>query len=127
MTYTIEQLDEAIGDGKWSNADREGDEYYEEGGWGDLTEAIYVWRSRKDEPAPSVTIPGIGVVTQVEQFGGEGQGDDYWIVVRIVSEDGSERFFKRCGWYASYNGGYYEGPTLAVKPAEKTIIVWDEV
>jgi hypothetical protein len=38
----------------------------------------------------------------IEQFGGEGKGDDIWAVYEV---DG--KFFKASGWYASYSGSEY--------------------
>lgn len=104
-------------------------------GWGEFSEYIDVQKSRwndetkKREPLPEdeieyVEFPGIGRIEMVESFGGEGEGDQYWFVFKITDADGNVRFFRRNGWYASFNGGYYDGPTEEVKPAEKTITVW---
>ena len=44
----------------------------------------------------------------IEEHGGEGQGEDYWVV--FSAEDGeSKRFFEAYGYYASYNGSEWEG------------------
>ncbi|MBO0676908.1 hypothetical protein JRC04_05485 [Mycolicibacterium sp. S2-37] len=119
MTYTVEDLDAAV------LAHYDEDEDYQEG-WGNLGEALYHynWGVNKDKPAPTVELDGIGTVRKVEDFGGEGQGDQYWIVISITDADGNVRYFQRDGWYASYDGGYYEGPTFEVRPEEKTITVW---
>ena len=139
MTYTIEQLDEAIED--------ESTEW--EGNWGefeDLAERTFeyrevpegtegaafhryskVWKKRFDLDVPGVAIPGIGQAVAVDRFGGEGEGDDYWFVFKVTEPNGNERIFKRNGWYASYDGGYYEGPTEEVVEGEKVIRVWEKI
>lgn len=62
-----------------------------------------------------------------EDFGGEGQGDDYWVVFSVTKEDYSE-FYKVPGWYASHHGGELEVEnTYAVQPVEKVITVWEVV
>lgn len=58
----------------------------------------------------------------VESYGGEGQGDDYWFVIEVQFED-QIKHFKISGYYASYDGGYYDTLT-EVKPKEKVITVW---
>lgn len=127
MSYTIEDLDEAIEEGAFLE-DAEGE------GWGALIEELWEvgtynkatgeWEYANDK---TVTIPGIGAVSKVEEFGGEGQGDDYWVVVKVVDESGEERLFRRNGWYASYDGGYYEGPTDEVVEAQQVITVYNKV
>lgn len=67
----------------------------------------------------------LGVIKYVADYGGEGQGDDYWVVVKIVGHDGTERYFRRDGWYASYSGGELDGPTVEVRPREKMVTVYE--
>ena len=62
----------------------------------------------------------------VDSFGGEGQGDEYWIVivVRDPTNQDETLLVKLYGWYASYNGAEYEGWQF-VTPRQKTITVYD--
>jgi hypothetical protein len=60
----------------------------------------------------------------VAEYGGEGQGDAYWVVVSI-SDGETARYFRRDGWYASYDGGNLDGPTTEVAPQEKMIVVYE--
>lgn len=63
--------------------------------------------------------------THVGQHGGEGEGDEYWVVFR-VTKDGTERYFKWSGWYASYDGGHLED-IFEVAPKEVTITIYEKV
>ena len=71
-------------------------------------------------------VPDFGIVTVVEDFGGEGQGDQRYIVFRLTDENGDEYFFKADGYYASYDGSSWDGTELyQVTPREKTITVYE--
>jgi hypothetical protein len=66
-----------------------------------------------------------GFTGKVEaSFGGEGEGDQYWMVIS-VSDGTTTRYFRRDGWYASYDGGYLDGETYEVSPKEKVIVVYE--
>lgn len=67
-----------------------------------------------------------GLTAKVEsEYGGEGDGDQYWVVVSLT--DGlTTRYFKRHGWYASYDGGYLEGPTVEVFPKPRMVTFYEE-
>ena len=64
-----------------------------------------------------------GVVCQHEDnYGGEGQGDDYWSVYSFAR--GDEKIYVQFnGWYASYNGAEFT-EWYFVEPKEKVITVW---
>lgn len=69
-----------------------------------------------------------GWISTIDEYGGEGQGDDYWVIVKIAPDDaeiGAPRYFKKSGYYASYDGGYLDGDCLEVRPREKTITVYE--
>lgn len=56
-------------------------------------------------------------------YGGEGQGEDYWVVVK-VSKGEDVSYWKFDGWYASYDGGYLEN-VWKVEPREKLVTVYE--
>jgi hypothetical protein len=58
----------------------------------------------------------------VESYGGEGQGDDYWFILEVEFSD-QIKTFEISGYYASYSGGYYE-EIKEVKPQDKVVTVW---
>lgn len=64
-------------------------------------------------------------VRRADSYGGEGQGDEYWMVLEVEFSD-VIKTFEVSGYYASYDGGYYEN-IKEVKPQEKVITVWVSV
>ena len=67
-----------------------------------------------------------GVVCQHEDnYGGEGQGDDYWSVYSFTRGD-EMVYVKFDGWYASYNGAEFT-EWYFVEPKEKVITVFDRL
>lgn len=74
------------------------------------------WRDPLETP--------IGIVKEVDEYGGEGQGDQYWKIYSVTQGE-TVRSFKLDGWYASYDGGYYD-EFYEVKPELKTITVWEK-
>lgn len=88
-----------------------------------------------------VTITDLGVARLVSDYGGEGQGDAYWFVVKVTpilsAEDQSDvdkgrafepesRYFKVDGYYASYDGGYYD-TLYEVKPKKVVVTQFEEI
>jgi hypothetical protein len=86
-------------------------------GWYELIEAL------ENAGDLGVDAPGIGKMILVEQYGGEGRGDEYWFVFKVgplltpdESDDVSKgrafepefRYFKVDGYYQSYSGGDYD-------------------
>jgi hypothetical protein len=63
---------------------------------------------------------GLGKIEEVDQYGGEGQGDTWYSVKHFIDHD---VYIKTSGYYSSYNGTeFYDGYGEEVKPVEKTII-----
>ncbi|WP_099021225.1 hypothetical protein [Mycolicibacterium palauense] len=106
MSYTIAELDEAI----------ENDEAPWGGSWHEF-----------EYMSTGVGVPGIGTAKVLEsKGGGEGSGEERWFVFSVENADGT-RIFKRHGWYASFVGSSFDGPTVEVKPVQKTITVWEKL
>lgn len=70
-------------------------------------------------------VPGVGYVSLVEQFGGEGQGDTYYIILKLEVPDADPRYFKIDGFYASHYGRDLDGPFYEVVPREKVVTVYE--
>lgn len=75
--------------------------------WYDI-ENLEGWGDRENE---TLEVEGLGTIEFVESFGGEGQGDSLWVVFKI-----GDRYFQKDGYYASYDGGTWDGAVTEVKP-----------
>jgi hypothetical protein len=81
-------------------------------GWGELEYGEH-----------SIILRGKSVpVTHTESFGGEGQGEKRWVVVKI-----GDQLFKKDGYYASHYGTDWDGPFREVNQVEKTVTVYEPV
>ncbi|WPH57739.1 hypothetical protein [Mycobacterium phage WXIN] len=124
MSYTIDELNAAIRD---EESDWEGSWF--EFSW--LMESDNEWRETESgrqyvpKTQPGVSIPGIGRAVQLAQHGGMDQGSDLWLVFEVTDEHGAKRIFRRTGYWMSYSGGEYDGPTEEVEPVQKLITVWE--
>jgi hypothetical protein len=66
---------------------------------------------------------GFGEFKEVEQYGGEGQGDTWYSIKYFPNFD---LYIRTDGSYSSYNGtDFYDGYGEEVKPVEKTITVYE--
>lgn len=83
-----------------------------DGGWSEFS-----WAGRD-----GVEIPGLGLAKIVENFGGEGQGDDRWVVFEV-----NGRLYEKDGYYASYDGTTWDGDLYEVKPVEVTVTKYHRV
>lgn len=89
------------------------------------------WWMLKDGYAPVPLKTPLGDVYLEAEYGGEGMGDDYWVVVKVVSEDpvvsGATvtRYFKKPGYYASHYGAELDGDAFEVFPKRKIITVYE--
>lgn len=81
-----------------------------------------VWQNKHGEGSETTRDGLTGKV--VDSYGGEGEGDRYWMVISL-SDGLTTRYFRRDGWYASYDGGYLDGETYEVKPKTKQITVFE--
>ena len=61
----------------------------------------------------TVTIPGIGTTEPVDRFGGEGMGDERWVVFKLEN-----RLFRISGYYSSWEGTEWYEDVTEVKPVE---------
>lgn len=73
----------------------------------------------------SNTIPNVGNFKEIDQHGGEGEGERWWSVKHFVDHN---VYIKVKGFYSSYNGvDFFDGWDCCeeVTPKEKTIIVYE--
>lgn len=65
----------------------------------------------------------LGKIEMIEQFGGEGDGDDYWAVYHFVDHD---VYISFDGWFASHHGSEFSDMSeVRPKIVEKT--EWEAV
>ncbi len=66
------------------------------------------------------------VESEVDYYGGEGQGEDYWKISRILDKKTGEVFFiKFEGFYNSWDGIDWSGNDWnIVEPVEVKVIQW---
>lgn len=77
---------------------------YEDGWDNDWSE--FAWESQGN----GVDVPGVGLVRCVEDFGGEGQGDNRWIVL-----EANGHLYRKDGYYASFEGSTWDGDFYEVE------------
>ena len=73
---------------------------------------------------------GTIICKHINHFGGEGNGENYWGVVRFETRDTTGSVYvKVSGWYASFSGPECPRPEkwVEVQPTRKTITVYEEV
>lgn len=116
MSFTPKQVEEAVEAFEEVN----NDEYDGYSGVLSYLKSEGRW-SHKGEVA-SVDVPGLGKLEYFEDYGGEGQGDDYWVVFKL-----GDQYFRKDGWYASYDGGELDGELYEVKPVEVKVTQYQQV
>lgn len=110
-------------DATWQDALREIGEYPDDSDdFSDLQDHDVAWSELKGENA-KYTVDGL-TAQEVDSYGGEGDGDQYWMVISI-SDGLTTRYFRKDGWYASHDGGYLDGETYEVTPKEKKVVVYE--
>lgn len=112
MTFTAGDISEALAEGKgrYDNDEYEIDssEFFSELRWGS---------SHLTVTLGDTTYP---VKEVAHQGGGEGQGENVWLVFEV---DG--RLFKTTGFYMSYDGTTWDGDVTEVKPVQKVVTVFE--
>lgn len=97
--YTPAEIEEAVND--WE-------------GWGELK-----WQ--KDGAKETLTLRGEVIeVEKIDDFGGEGQGDSIWVVIKV-----GDQLFRKDGYYLSHYGTDWDGEVTEVKPVERTVTFYE--
>lgn len=58
------------------------------------------------------------------ETGGEGSGEYIWQVWSATDADGNVQYFRKTGYYMSYEGSTWDGDLIEVVPFEKTVTDW---
>jgi hypothetical protein len=89
---------------------------------GDIIQEVYSYYN-----TDGIIQPEGYTIEEEEQFGGEGQGDNYFIVVSIKENNSGEKIYVRFnGYYDSWNGTEWDGWDF-VKPIEVTVTKWEAI
>jgi hypothetical protein len=76
---------------------------------------------------PVVSDEGITATLLADQGDGPAHSSSEYFLVMSLSDGNITRYFKREGWYASYDGGHLEdGENVEVYPITKTVTAWKE-
>lgn len=119
MSWTLEELFEAVN----TELDDEDSEFCEE----DFEELVHPWRWELYGGQKKINSAGGFTFESEEEYGGEGQGDDYWFVSK-VTKDGVSRYIKWEGWYSSYEGSEVAlDDCRFVEPREVMKIEWFDI
>ena len=108
MSFTLDELKNALEN--YENENFDTSDFYHSVGYA-KAEATSKWDGPQE-------IPGIGLAYGVETFGGEGQGDDIWVVFKVIGDD---RLFRKRGYYASHYGTDWDGALEEVEAFEKVV------
>jgi len=106
----------------WAGELREAYDIDEADDWSALSDNGSAWQEAKYESSED-TLDNL-TAKVVSEYGGEGKGDQYWMVVSL-SDGETTRYFRKDGWYASYDGGSLDGDTYEVKPAERLVTYYE--
>lgn len=74
------------------------------------------WYSFEELGKDEGNIEGFGKAEFVESYGGEGMGDERWIVFKV-----GDRYFQKNGFYSSWDGSSWDGELEEVEPREVTV------
>lgn len=58
------------------------------------------------------------------ETGGEGSAEYIWQVWKVTDAEGNVQYFKKEGYYMSYDGSNWDGTLFEVEPFEKTVTDW---
>lgn len=91
---------------------------------GSLWDAGGAWLEIKYSGKKPTTKDGL-TAQLVAEYGGEGQGEDFWVVISLADE-ATTRYFRMDGWYASYDGGELDGEPYEVRPQERVVTFYEK-
>jgi len=70
-------------------------------------------------------VSGLGIVELVEDYGGEGMGDTRYVVIKVTNNDGDETYYRKDGYYASYDGSTFDGDFREVTPRDRVVTYYE--
>lgn len=125
MTYTAREVQQALENHTWTFGTTSYDENWRViPGKTETYTAEFEWFEAEDSVGQVYNVLG-GVKVVDSDPGGEGHGENIFIVFQAVETD---QYFRIDGYYASYgDGSLYDGDMYEVRPFEKTVTDWAKV
>lgn len=108
--YSAENVEKAI-EGLEDGPD---DNYFEN--WGEIKCSSDGWVVCKIDIDGDKNVP----VTKIAGYGGEGKGDEIWVVVSVGTQ-----LFRKDGYYSSGYGSDWDGDLYEVVAREVTVTVYE--
>lgn len=107
------------------------DDYeYDTEHWGELAYSLsstYEWDSKTNsrrEIEPGEDFEGMRIVCVQDVGGGEGSGEVRFAVFSFTDETGT-KYFRKDGYYASYNGTTWDGDFREVTPQDRVVTFYE--
>lgn len=95
----------------------DGEEYTNEWSWD-----TWAWETAE----AGEVVPHLGTVKVMDTYrGGEGGGEDIELVFEITFEDGTVRWFRKTGYYQSYDGSNWDGAFKEVRPVQRMVTFYE--
>jgi hypothetical protein len=73
----------------------------------------------------SFTLHGRTIAAESFDTGGEGHGEDVYMVFKTTDVDGAVQYWRKDGYYSSYDGGEWDGDFREVDPVEKVVTFYE--
>lgn len=71
----------------------------------------------------AITLPDLpDPLYVVDSYGGSGMGEQMWVILEYAG-----RFFRKSGFFASWDGSNWDGPFQEVRSERKMVTVYQEV
>lgn len=130
VRYTAEEIEEAVstdpehtcGEPEYNREEAEcvGCDYednYGENGW-------YEFGHKDPGDTHGLVLKGetVSAVYMDGESGGEGSGESVWLVFKV-----GVQYFKKTGYYASYDGTSWDGDVTEVRRRQVTVSMWEEI
>jgi hypothetical protein len=103
---------------------------YEDEHWSELAYSLgstWRWNSEtktREEIAPGQDFEGVRVMCVQDVGGGEGDGELRYAVYSFTDKTGT-KYFRKDGYYASYDGTTWDGAFREVTPHERVVIFYE--
>jgi hypothetical protein len=89
--------------------------------WNNLDNLEYTW-GQYGQP---IELHGRTIDLEEADTGGEGHAEDIYMVFKTTDIDGTEQYWRKDGYYASYDGSDWDGDFREVRPVERVVVFYE--